>query len=111
MAAMRELVKVAGFSKISRHKTPKHLEGRSVDIGGSQPVSEDEIDESVDLRRSTRSRSAQLRIRRSGSVRREYRERQELLREHSQSFRDLESLTNVLEALEYWKDIESQAAE
>ena len=108
MAAMRELVKVASFSKISLFQTPKHLEGLSIDIGGSRPASEDEIDEDLDLRRSTRSRTEQRRLRRSGSLRREYREREEILREHSQSFRDMESLTNVLEALEHWKDIELQ---
>jgi hypothetical protein len=81
--------------------------GKAIDLAQSQPSSEDEAPEM--FKRSTRSRKVPARVRRSSSARRKSAEQRLVLLKSAQSFRDLESLINALDALEEWKEIEFQA--
>lgn len=103
MAAARALSKAVSFSSISLSKTEAIL-GRAQDI--SQPLdNSDEERASKSATRSTRSRqSRSRRHRHNSSARCSYNERR-LLVQQSRSFRDLEALIGVLDAMEQWKDI------
>lgn len=108
LAAARYLAQKVNFSAISVNKTLTIL-GRALDLSQNQLASEDEYDENLDLRRSTRSRSTQVRMRRSSTSRKRSRAQRGFLLSHSQSFRDLESLVVALDTLEYWKEKEAEA--
>ena len=92
---------------ISLSKT-KTLLGRSINIANSQHTSEDEYNDENVLRRSTRSRSTQVRQRRGSSSRRRHRAERDVLLSHGGTFLDLENLMVALDALEHWKDVEAQ---
>lgn len=93
---------------ISLGKTEKLL-GHSIDVTASQPPSEDEYDDSNDLRRSTRTSNHVVRQRRSSSAKLTLQVERDLLLGHSTTFVDLENLMVALTALEEWKDLEVQA--
>ncbi|MCJ1284715.1 Nucleoporin nup84, partial [Xylographa opegraphella] len=107
LAAARQLSKTVTFSIISLNKTEKLL-GRSIDIANSQNTSEDEYNDDHGMRRSTRSRSNQVRRRRRSSSKRMYQAEREILLGYSETFLDFENLMVALDALENWKEIEVQ---
>lgn len=107
LATARELAKSVTFSNISLNKTHAIL-GRTIDVSRSRAASEDDSENLVDVRHSTRSRTSQLRRRRrSSSVRRTATER-DILLSHSSTFRDLENLFVALDAMERWKEVADQ---
>ena len=110
LAAARYLAQTVNFSAISLKKTQTIL-GRALDLTISQPGSEDEYDANLDLRRSTRSRSTHVQMRRSSSARTRSQAKRGFLLSHSQSFRDLENLVVALDTLEYWKEREAEAVQ
>ncbi|MCJ1401872.1 Nucleoporin nup84 [Xylographa trunciseda] len=107
LAAARQLSKTVTFSMISLAKTEKLL-GRSIDLANSQHTSEDEFNDENVLQRSTRSRSIQIRQRRSSSSRRQHQAERDVLLGYGGTFLDLENLMVALDALEHWKDVEVQ---
>lgn len=107
LAAARALYKTVTFSNISMSKTQAIL-GRMQDISQSPNDSDDEVehDREVGVTRSHHSRTQR---RRSSSSAQPAHNKRQLLLQQSRSFRDLEALFAVLDAMEEWKEIASQA--
>lgn len=103
LAAARSLSKAVSFSSISLSKTEAIL-GRAQDISQALDNSDDERESNSGVR-TTRSRQSRSRRQRHNSPARRSHNERRLLLQQSKSFRDLEALIGVLDAMEQWKEV------
>lgn len=107
LAAARKLSKAVPFSTISMSKTQAIL-GRMQDISKSPSDSDEEVEYDAEVGGIRSYHSNTRRRRRSSTAQTAHNERQ-LLLQHSKNFRDLETFFAVLDAMEEWKELSTQA--